>query len=75
MERLFLSHSHGDHELASAVKQLIEGCFPGHIEVNASSAAPAEGGISAGRDWLNWIHEQVRQSKFTAVLLNAELYT
>jgi hypothetical protein len=66
---LFLSHSHGDHELASAIKQLIENCFPGHIEVQASSAAPSEGGIGAGRDWLHWIHNQVRGSKFTAVIL------
>jgi hypothetical protein len=33
MESLFLSHSHGDHELAGAVRQLIESCFAGHIEV------------------------------------------
>ncbi len=69
MESLFLSHSHGDHELAGALKQLIESCLPGHIEVKASSAAPSEGGIAAGSDWLDWIHDQVRESKFTAVLL------
>ncbi|HJP90834.1 MAG TPA: TIR domain-containing protein [Pyrinomonadaceae bacterium] len=69
MERLFLSHSHGDHELATALKSLIESCFPGHIEVKASSSAPAEGGIPAGSDWLDWILEQVRNSKFTAVIL------
>jgi len=60
MERLFLSHSHGDHELAAALKLLIESCFPGHIEVKASSSAPSEGGISAGSEWLDWIQEQVR---------------
>lgn len=69
MESLFLSHSHGDHELAAALKQLIESCFPGHIEVKASSSAPAEGGISAGSAWLDWIKDQVRGSRFTAVLL------
>jgi len=69
METLFLSHSHGDRELASAVKQLIENCFAGHLEVKASSAAPSEGGIAAGSDWLDWIHDQIQGSKFTAVLL------
>lgn len=66
---MFLSHAHGDHKVAAALKQLIESCFPGHIEVKSSSAAPSDGGIDAGSDWLNWIHEQVGQSKFTAVLL------
>src|SRR4030095_5966916 len=69
MERLFISHSHGDHELAAAFKRLVEGCFPGHIEVKASSAAPSEGGIPLGSEWLNWVHEQVVASKFTAVIL------
>lgn len=69
MESLFLSHSHGDEALADVLKQLIENCFAGHIEVKASSAAPSAGGIAAGSDWLDWIHEQVRGSKFTAVLL------
>jgi hypothetical protein len=27
------------------------------------------GGIAAGSGWLDWIHDQVRGSKFTAVLL------
>jgi tetratricopeptide (TPR) repeat protein len=69
MERLFLSHSHGDHKLADALKELIERCCPGHIEVKASSAAPSAGGIALGSDWLDWVHEQVRGSKFTAVIL------
>jgi hypothetical protein len=69
MERLFLSHSHGDHKLADALKELIERCFPGDIEVKASSAAPSAGGIALGSDWLDWVHEQVRGSKFTAVIL------
>ena len=69
MDTLFLSHSHGDQELANAFKNLIHKCFPGHIKVKASSASPAEGGIPAGSDWLDWIHEQVRGSRFTAVLL------
>ena len=69
MQSLFLSHSHADHVLATELRQLVESCFPGHIEVKASSAAPSEGGISAGSDWLDWILKQVRTSKFTAVLL------
>ncbi len=69
MESLFLSHSHGDYKLASALQELIEKCFAGQIEVKSSSAAPSEGGITAGSDWLDWIYKQVRESKFTAVLL------
>jgi tetratricopeptide (TPR) repeat protein len=69
MERLFLSHSHGDRELAGALKELIERCFPGHIEVKASSAPPSGGGIALGSNWLDWVHDQVRQSRFTAILL------
>jgi tetratricopeptide (TPR) repeat protein len=69
MDSLFLSHSHGDHELAGAVKKLIEDCFPGHIEVKTSSSPPSEGGIALGSNWLDWIHDQVRGSKFTAILL------
>jgi tetratricopeptide (TPR) repeat protein len=69
MDTLFVSHSHGDHELAQALKQLIESCFPGHIQVNSSSAAPSAGGISMGSDWLEWIYEQVQKSRFTVVLL------
>jgi hypothetical protein len=48
MESLFLSHSHGDHELAGAVRQLIESCFAGHIEVKASSSAPSEAASQRG---------------------------
>ena len=69
MESLFLSHSHRDYELAAALKQLIESCFPGYIEVKASSFAPTEGGIAAGSEWFDWILMQVRSSQFTAVLL------
>jgi tetratricopeptide (TPR) repeat protein len=69
MEKLFLSHSHADRELADAFKALIETCFPGHIEVSASSSDPSRGGISAGSEWLKWIHDQVSSSRFTAVLL------
>ncbi len=69
METLFLSHSHGDHEVANALKDLVEGCFPGHIEVRSSSSSPASGGIGAGSDWLDWIHDQIRTCRFTAVLL------
>lgn len=69
MQRFFLSHSHADHELAEVFKQLVEDCFPGHFDVRASSAAPSEGGISAGSDWLEWIKEQVSSSPFTAILL------
>jgi len=69
MDSVFLSHSHADHEVARAFKKLIEDCFPGHIEVKASSSAPSEGGIAVGSNWLDWIHNQVRGSKFTAVLL------
>lgn len=69
MESLFLSHSHGDRQVAAALKELVESCFPGHIEVRASSASPSAGGIAMGSEWLGWIHEQVRASRFTAVLL------
>src|SRR5215470_987761 len=69
MESLFISHSHGDHALASALQELFESCFPGHIEVRSSSASPSKGGISMGSEWLVWVHEQVQQSKFTALLL------
>ena len=69
MHRLFLSHSHADHELAGAFRDLVENCFPGHVSVRASSATPSEGGIEAGSDWLQWIHEQVNESRFTAILL------
>src|SRR3984893_12600923 len=51
------------------LSSLSKNCFPGQIEVQASSAAPSEGGIGAGSDWLHWIHNQVRGSKFTAVIL------
>ena len=69
MEKLFLSHSHADHDLAAAFQELIEKCFPGHIEVMASSSEPGKGGITAGSEWLPWIHQQVRGSRYTAVLL------
>ena len=45
MQRLFVSHFHGDHRLAAALKALIQKCLPGHIEVHASSMSPAEGGV------------------------------
>lgn len=61
MKSLFLSHSHSDHEVAAALKQLIENCFAGHIDVKASSAAPSEGGLAAGSDWLDWITSKSRR--------------
>ena len=69
MESLFLSHSHDDAALAEVLTQLVENCFPGHIQVKVSSAAPSEGGIAAGSEWPDWINDQVRSSMFTAVLL------
>ena len=67
--RVFISHSSSDEPLVGALRRMISGAFNEQVDVSSSSAKVSEGGITAGQDWLGWIHNQVRTSTVTIVVL------
>ena len=67
--KVFISHSSSDKPLVDALRKLIITSFVEPVEVVYSSASVAEGGISAGQDWLEWIRAQVQDSLMTVVLV------
>ncbi len=56
---IFISHTHGDRELASHLKQLIDSVYSGLLNAFASSDPNATGGIRPGREWYPQIHERI----------------
>jgi hypothetical protein len=67
--RVFISHSASDEPLVQALRGVIRSAFHEEVHVSYSTAKVAEGGIAAGEDWLSWIHDQVRSSAATIIVL------
>lgn len=71
LEKVFISHSHRDGPLASALEAALKAVFP-KVEVHYSSNRGATASLQPGADWLEWIREQVSQSDITLLLLTPE---
>lgn len=69
MFKVFVSHSSDDKLLVDALRELITAAFSSEVEILYSTATVATGGIAAGQSWLHWIHQQIRESDLTIVLL------
>jgi hypothetical protein len=48
---------------------LIKSAFSNEVEIIYSTASVAAGGIAAGQSWLEWIHQQIRDSDLAIALL------
>ena len=68
LKKVFISHSHSDHDLAAAFRDAIRGIF-GQVEVAFSSDKEAGGGPQAGTSWLDWIYRQVQDCEEALLLL------
>lgn len=67
--RIFLSHSHVDSPIATALKILLGDMFGDRVAVSYSSDESPEGGIEPGDAWLEWIQRVVATADKTYVLL------
>jgi hypothetical protein len=69
MFKVFVSHSSTDKKLVDALRELVTAVFSDDVEIMYSTASVATGGIAAGQSWLEWIHQQIRDSDLTIALL------
>jgi tetratricopeptide (TPR) repeat protein len=67
--QIFVSHTHADHALVEALRDLVTAVFDDQVVVNFSTNKELEGGISSGQDWYRWIIEQVRDCHVALILL------
>ena len=68
---IFLSHSHQDEVIATALAGLVEELFEKKVNVRYSSDQSPGGGIPPGTPWLDWILEHIKRADKTYVLLTA----
>src|SRR6186997_3173037 len=70
--RLFISHSHQDKALASALQALLTEVFGDSVAIQYSSDDAPGGGIRAGGTWLEWIRTTVRHTDVCIVILTED---
>ncbi|WP_174712680.1 TIR domain-containing protein [Nostoc sp. TCL240-02] len=70
MFKVFISHTHSDRPLADALRNFLEETFTEHIRVYYSSAKDVKAGIQPGAEWLQWIHQNLRECNLCLVLLS-----
>jgi tetratricopeptide (TPR) repeat protein len=68
LRKVFISHSHKDHPLAAALRNVLKEIFPS-VEVAFSSDKEAGGGPVAGSNWLDWINRQIVACQEALLLL------
>lgn len=68
LRSLFLSHSHKDWQLAKALKEALTEILP-ELHVAYSSDKDAGGGPQGGRNWLEWIRDQMLACQEALLLL------
>lgn len=66
--RVFISHTHQDEQIATALRKALVDLFGDSVLVTYSTSKE-EGGIQVGDDWIRWIGREVGQSKAALVLL------
>ena len=68
--RIFVSHSTVDQSIAAALQTLFNHTFgEENISLTFSSDEEEGGGIPVGKDWLDWITDNIRQADSTLVLV------
>jgi len=67
--QIFLSHSHQDGRIATALADLIESLFGDLVAVEYSSDESAGDGIGPGEQWLEWITDRIQAADKVYVLL------
>ena len=68
LRKVFISHSHKDEPLASALRDMLREVFTS-VEVAYSSDKEAGGGVASGSNWLDWIHTRMRDCQESLLLL------
>jgi tetratricopeptide (TPR) repeat protein len=64
--RIFVSHSHVDQEICKCIEKLATKTLGSAVHI-ARSSRPGE--VEAGRNWRDWIYDQLKQSDFCLVVL------
>lgn len=72
MASVFVSHSHKDADLASAVKELIRYILDSEVTVDYPSDTALGEGIPVGTNWLDWIMGRVRECDVALMILSPE---
>ncbi len=67
--KIFISHTHSDIDLVTALHAMIKAVFGDHVVVSHSSSKELDGGIRSGEDWYQWIVKQVSECQVALVLL------
>ena len=68
LKKVFISHSHKDAPLASAFRDTLKQIFS-NVDVAFSSDKTAGGGPQSGSNWLDWIHDNMRDCQESLLLL------
>jgi tetratricopeptide (TPR) repeat protein len=66
---IFISHTHGDAEIAHALSDAISNLFGDLLTTSYSTKEELEGGIRPGDEWFRWIVERVRSADIAVILL------
>lgn len=69
MNRVFISHTHGDQPIADALSDLLTSLFGDTFNINYSSKEELKGGIAPGEDWQRWIGTQVKDTDVALLVL------
>jgi TIR domain len=69
MNRVFISHTHGDQPIADALSDLLTSLFGDTFNINYSSKEELKGGIAPGEDWQRWIDTQVKDTDVALLVL------
>jgi len=67
MSSIFISHTATDKEIVDAFSEAVQKLLGDRVELSYSTST--EHGPRHGDQWLPWIHQQVRDSVFTIVLI------
>ena len=68
LSRVFISHSHRDEPLASALRDTLKKIFR-NVKVEFSSDKNIGGGPQSGSNWLDWIQTRMRDCQESLLLL------
>src|ERR1035441_5184109 len=67
MSSIFISHTAADKEIVDAFSGAVQKLLGDKVELTYSTSP--DHGPRQGEQWLPWIHQQVRDSVFTIVLI------
>ena len=68
-KEIFISLTHTDHEIAEAIREVLQKLLPNQLQVSFSTSKEIDSGIKPGEDWIAWIGDRVRTCDFVVALM------